>query len=309
MGGSARGFVDLITLVVALSACHPGDTAGADTRLDEFAAVALPSGFIPTGAVVSDDTTALLWSYDGRAILLSPAGHVDTLVHDAQRDRPIAGAFIDDSSTQIVDTLRRAIITYRGAHRLKLVPYSLRGGSIQAAMRGALGWIAATVDSAGSLHLTSLEEAGGTTSISLGSTHSAHGLRGAEVALVRVGDDVLVTLRRPPHTLFRVNARLHVEQLPMAWPPALAAMLESDTASTWVAASTVPIGDRLVQTLTELQSDARILITYSRDGEVVRYTALEAPFALAASSDDGNIVLGFRGAAGQEIVFYSASGH
>ena len=301
-------YASVLCLSGALGACVPESIAETGALLNEFAVVALPDDFAPIGAIVGEDSTALVWSHDGRMLLTRPDDTAHVFFGNVERDRPIAAAFIDDSTFQVVDTLRRSIVTYRGTRLLFEKPYALLGQSPRSAALAATGWLVVTADSADTWHVRPLESASGEPPAQLHPVETERRLRGADVILTSDDGGVLVSVRTPPYALLRADRRGRTEVLRSKWPPELTALLQADTTSAWIVASTVTFGEGLVQTLADLRSDARLIVTCSRRGRPLRHTALEAPFAFAASSERAKIVLGFRGSLGQEIVFYGATG-
>lgn len=133
------------------------------------------------------------------------------------------------------------------------------------------------------------------------------GARAPTVWLSRSQDGVLASRREEPFETIRIGLG---DSVSIGWKYAQALPGRSGTASDtpqagkWVAMPTIDLGSGYLQTISDIQSDRRLLVRYSDDGTVVATRMLHAPFAFSAGLVTTRRVVGMRAAEGAEIVIY-----
>jgi hypothetical protein len=72
----------------------------------------------------------------------------------------------------------------------------------------------------------------------------------------------------------------------------------------WVALPALPLDKGLIQTLSDLRSDLRLLVVYDTDGSVLRHRQIDVPLGLVASAPARQELLAVRRVNEVEAVLY-----
>lgn len=118
--------------------------------------------------------------------------------------------------------------------------------------------------------------------------------------LAAAADGVLLTESEPPFRSWRVGP----DGPGVPFAPKRSGYPESVGVQRWVSAPLVDLGDALLQTLSDLGSDRRVLVLYDRDGRERRKTIVAVPMALVGVTRDGRHLIGVRDVGKPEILLY-----
>ena len=270
-------------------------------ELVETRAHRLPPGYALGGAAISADGNRLLaWSVNG----------AELLVYDQAPDSPrrlpgthrAAGAAFGDSSSIAVLNINGALSTLALDGSVASGGRVFRASDIRSAVGGVNGWWALTGAVAGNSTELHFAPAGGTSD----STRVLLLLPRPERRFLATAEsDALVTLRDPPHTVWRIAADGRV--IASMQPDRLSTVLsESEHPSSWKALSAFPLGAGFVQILADVSSDGRVIVTYGARGEPLAHRHLEAPFGfVAVGSVPSRTVVALRTLEHGELVVYS----
>jgi hypothetical protein len=133
---------------------------------------------------------------------------------------------------------------------------------------------------------------------------TADTLRGGVLPPYRLAatpDGVLLTEAEPPFRTWRVRP----EGAGVPFAPTGPGSPESTGVQRWVSAPVLDLGDAMVQTLSDLGSDRRVLVLYDRHGREQRKTVLAVPMALVGITGDRRYLVGVRDLGRAEVVLYA----
>lgn len=297
----------LLALVAVLFGAPAGGVAqegGPRLRLTEQFSTTIPDSL---------DVSSIAASEDGRLLLWAPTRPVLTLLRDGVISSigrgvvvvPAGAAFVGrhGDTVEVVDAVRSSLVAVSladGNHveRPLVVP-----GTIYNAARSRIGWYVGSVDSQGTYAVYHLAAGGATPVFRIPADSLGDGaVRGAHLATE--GDDVLVTQVHPPFASFRVGSdgKSSLSFLPVG------GMTEPvGRPSRWFPLPIVPLGDGYLQVLADLAGDDRLLVTFDREGNVLRRANVSLPVGFVTSIPASRLLVGSRSIETREIVGYTWS--
>jgi hypothetical protein len=121
--------------------------------------------------------------------------------------------------------------------------------------------------------------------------------------LATAGDDALVTFRSAPFTVWRIDSsgELIDTLQPHVWSAPDGA---GERRSKWTALSALSLGDGFVQVLADLTTDARVLLAYDADGDLLSNRTIYAPFGFVAVATEARTLLALQTFVDSELVTY-----
>jgi hypothetical protein len=292
-----RSVVCFSALAALACGCRNGpDAADSESRLqlEERFAITVSDSVPLIGVIAEDSGRLVTWSRKN-AYLLS--------VGEAPRRVPVrfsgvpAGAAIGAGDTlEFVDpaagVLRRTGMA--GNSTVRPLPSGLRVADAVRTER--FGWITGGVDAAGRYRIQPLD---GSAWWVIRPDTLRDGVLPA-YRLAATHDGVLVTEAEPPFRTWRVRP----EGAGEPFAPTSAGAPESSGIQRWVSSPVVDLGDAMIQTLSDLASDRRVLVLYDREGREQRKTVISVPMALVGITGDGRYLVGVRDLGKPEVVLY-----
>lgn len=289
----------LALLLSALGWTRPvvGQSLPPDSLI-EIVAYRIPLRFQVRGAAINDSGTVLYWSDSAAAVVAQNARAIEIVCPRLPR-RPIAAAFVSDSSAvEIVDAGSGAVFRRDGDCR-QIFPLRAAGGFVSAA-RTRIGWVLGVVAPSGAGSVVAVDTLGGAlwSFSSQAGPNEAWDPRYTHLSAVATGV-AFSALRWPFQWLWlaadgSVVARADTASLGRALPGA----------EQWLGLPLVAVGNSLVQTIADPRSDQRRLVVYRRDGSLVRVVGLNTAMGLLASSPNGRLAVAVRRTDVLEIVVY-----
>lgn len=260
---------------------------------EEFA-LAVPDSVPLIGVAAGQGGRLVAWSRNS-AYLLS-ATEAPERVPVSFAGVPAGIAFGSEGGLEFVDpaagVLRQFTIT--GESATSPLPVGLR--IVEAVRTDSFGWIVAGVDADGRYRIQPLE--GGAWWVISPDTLRDGVLPPYRIAATR--DGVLMTEAEPPFRTWRVRP----EGAGEPFAPTSAGSPENAGIRRWVSAPLVDLGDAMIQTLSDLASDRRVLVLYDRDGREQRKTVMAVPMALVEVTPDLRHLVGVRDLGDPEVVLY-----
>lgn len=263
--------------------------------LEEQFAIAVPGSVALLGVTAGDGGQLVAWSR--REAFSISATKAPEPFPVRFSGAPAGAGFAADGTLELVDpaagVLRR--VTMAGERASRLLPPGLR--IVDAVRTARHGWIVAGVDADGQYRIQPLD-AGPWWVI------RADTLRGGVLApyrLAATAQGVLLTEAEPPFRTWRVGP----EGTGQAFAPKGSGTPESTGVQKWVSTPVVDLGNAMVQTLSDLASDRRVMVLYDHHGREQRKTVLSVPMALVGISADGRHLIGVRDLGRPEVVLYA----
>jgi len=288
-------------LVVLYPACDHGRSLRTPT-LTQVGAEFLPEGFLPASGSIADNGEFVLWDVRTAAVYRS-AGAETGQLYPSPTDSsayPVGAAVEQGSSFQVLyGGLGKVIEIDVETGKRRVVLDGISNEGLIAAVRTDGDWITAQINDEGTLRVSSLvseqqllqryDVSARTTALTPVSISASNGrllaaLRETPSDVIIVGGSGAITVRPPLDSLLRVPA----------------AGLRN-----WVSISALWLGPFLVHSLADLQSDRRVLITYSETGAPISWKQLVTPIGLVAASPNGRLVLAVRNLGRAEAVRYA----
>lgn len=292
-----RHFLCVSTLAALACGCRAtpdGATDESRLHLEEELAITVPGSAPLMGVTAGDGGRLVAWARDA-AYLLS-AAEAPERVPVGFTGVPAGGGFGTGGTLEFVDPAAAVVrhATMAGERSRRPLPAGLRVADAVRTER--FGWITAGVDAEGRYRIQPLDARPWW-------VISPDTLRGGVLPPYRLaasGDGVLITEAEPPFRTWRVCP----EGAGEPFAPTGAGYPQSGGVQRWVSAPLVDLGDALVQTLSDLASDRRVLVLYDPDGRERRKTIVAAPMALVGVTRDRRHLIGVRDLGNPEVVLY-----
>jgi len=274
-------------------------------ELHQELAVRLPTGIIPSGAVLSDDGAFILWSESSSWVAEYRSGTVATLCA-TRAVKPVAVAFrVGDSTVAVVsqtsDSSTLEVLAARSGSPCSVEYQMPAERGVVSAARCGPGWVLGVRGALGHGYLLGFDSLGrrqwAASDSSAGSPLDASR---ATMAPARGG--VVASSMAPPFRSAHVDCTGHVSVRFRAEAPSASAP------GIWVGLRTLELENCYLQVLADPRSDRRRLLAFSTDGRVLRERDLNVAFGLLASSPDGRRLLALRRTDVDEVVRYSVLG-
>ena len=309
--GKINGFRCILGLVtIALGATGCRQDFPSTITLDRTCSVNLPSGTSVSGGVITENGLIALWS---RSSSQAWFGSRDDSVATALVLRPgtdVVGArFVSDYALEYFDAFRRELV------RLDARTPSLSTRSVDvalqvhAAVEFADGWLLGGLDVGGVASIAYVTDR----SIWLKSVSPPQPptANGDGFFLRKYGRDrALISLARSPFLSAVVNRRGDIKWLPPIADSLLNSLPRSKAGwNLWTGLPSLALRNgSVIQTLADLGSEERIVLTRDASGELQKYVRLGVPVGLIAASESGAHLLAFvRAPLGQAICYKVAA--
>lgn len=294
-----------LAALVLLAACAESGAAPASApvlELEEAYAYVLPDSLRLNGLTARDSANVLAWSAD-RLLLVNPMQTAGSPVVRHLRAAPIAAAVTGESTFEVVD----AAGEWRGDLHPSQSPASTGRWTVVTqplnAARTPKGWVGGGRDEHGRYRLVSLLSSGAPRVLWTVSPDTLRGGRLPAYLLSPSAAGVLMSEAESPFRTWRVDwdGTVHVPFAPRraALPPR-----RPGQDARWVALPVVDLGSGYLQTLADLGSDRRVLVTFDQTGRQVRASVLRVPVGIAGKSEDGRFLVGARDVGQPELVLY-----
>jgi hypothetical protein len=288
-----------LSLAVTTGAVAQECSSGTLT-LEARAAVTLPITYGVDGVVTGPDAEVALWSAEGELFRFAADGR------ERHRQLPLglhtAGVALEGEAVRLLDgwTGREYLLD---ADTLPPPSDSIAlgvGETIDRAVRLGGVWLI------GIRHAPSREYR-----VVSGGRVLFRSAAGTEVRttpryhLTRSGEGVLLTNLIAPFDVLRLSATGAIDTLVREAASALTGRITPDALPHWRALPAIELDCGLLLTLTDLTSDARLLLRFGVDGGLVRVVALDAPLGLIMRLPGERSLLAARRAGGLELVWYT----
>jgi hypothetical protein len=263
-------------------------------HLEEEFAIPIGDSAPLIGVVAQDAGRIVAWSQTG-AYLLS-ATEPPKVMPVTFSGAPAGAGLRAEGITEFVDPA--AALLRRSSSSREDAPVALPAGLrvLDGVRTDEFGWVLAGIDADGQYNIQPLD--GASWWVVRPDT-----LRGGVLPpyrLAATGDGVLLTEAEPPFRTWRVRSGGRSD--PFA--PTGAGYPESSGVQRWVSGPVVDLGEGLVQTLSDLASDRRVMVLYDRDGREMRKTAVGIPMALVGITLDRKHLVAVRDMGSPEVVLY-----
>lgn len=291
--------------IVVLSACAgSGDASDAAPalELEEAFAYTLPDSLRPTGIAVRDSAEVLVWSLD-RVVVVNPTDSAARATVRRVRAAPLAAVINDGATLGVMDA------TGEWRYDLRRADAPVKAGSpgeplqILNAVRTPRGWVVGGTDGQGRFHLVSRRPSGPSDVLWTISPDTLREGRLPGYLLSPSTAGVLISEAESPYRTWRVDwdGSVHVPFAPRrsALPPG-----RQGRDARWISLPVVDLRTGYLQTLSDLGSDRRVLVTYDDRGRQVRVSVLGVPLGIAGMSEDGRFLVGARDVGRPEVVLY-----
>jgi hypothetical protein len=276
-------------------------------NLVEQAAQPLPPTLGISGSVVGSAGSLLFWTADRQVIRVSSDHAVATI--PLPPDIEVSGVAPVPASQDllVLDAIGGVELRVDSAGRVRDRRTVARfpGEIVDEAVRIGDHWVTAGRDLPGRREVVRRLDDDGTASVLLLTGPADSAIRITRFHLTPAGDAVL---------LAGVMAPFEVLELPLAGGPALAyqpvldqdqaGLIPADHRARWRSLPVVPLDCGAVQTLTDLTSEARLLVRYDGAGRIARVLPIDSPVGLVLSRPAERELVAMRRAGGLEVVFY-----
>lgn len=291
--------VALATRPLAAQRCGPEAL-----RLEQLAVQPLPPHFGIDGALSLADGGYALWSAESALLFMYP---------DGLRERRVlppllhpVGLAADPDGYRFLD--RATGVEYRlGAdsvpERIGAVPLA-PGEELDAARWRDGGWTIGLRDTRARRFLVRRVDGAGVTTL-FASAAADSVLLIPRYHLSETGSALLLTRLTAPFEVLRLTAATGtVDTLAVPFGDAALRLALPDTVAQWRALPAVALDCGWVLTLSDLQSDRRLLLRYDTAGGLAKVTPLDAPFGVMAGRPAEGTLLAARRAGELELVWY-----
>jgi hypothetical protein len=271
---------------------------GQELELVESGRWIAPFGFEVAGASGPSNGELLVWS-KSEAVVLNGSLKVVRQIQFPIRESPLAVELLADGAIELLTGSPGTIHRLDpNGHLLESEPIPVSGGIIHGALFGD-GWILLTSDQSPSQPSYALFR------------FSKTGLSPfARVPFVGVlssqGQRVFLAKASAPHTVlaFQPDGQFHQFETDTVLVSSLSEDTRDGSPRTWVSLPVLEIGDRHLQTITDITSDQRVLVIYGPTGAVLRAKRIRAPVGFVASASEGGALFSVLHMNQTEIVRY-----
>lgn len=312
-----RALIGVVVTAKLLTGCAPDIRSANTALLSHLWSVELPVQFAMTGASTFGNEI-LVWSARDHAVLAVVNGRIvreiDALALGG-RVLPVA-AQRTDAGIEIIDR-RGTLVVHADTGRPTFARLPIPGGArITAAAYSARGWLLATVeDSVVTIFVVQCSSPGEGAGpncrdrrVDVWTVLNGGAPTSANIHLSAVGERILVTRVNPPFTALVVHRDGRQVALPAAPVPASNESRSAIGRPIWASLPMLLVKERFLQVLTDLRSDARMLIVRDSLGAVVRQTELQVPIGFVASDSNRGLVYGARAVEKNELIAYKVCG-
>jgi hypothetical protein len=258
----------------------------------------------------------IAWSAPSHTVIEIRAGRIySTLDSTAlgHKTLPLAVSRVGDDLEVIDATGRVATYSSTGPPKFRPIPLSA-GARIAAATRSGAGWTLVVV-AGPTVSLVDLSCAGPSRNptcedwrlrviAAVGDkTHA-----GQSPHVTGFGSKSILTFTAPPFDGQIVDSSGRIAHFEPVALPATVATVSPQDVPLWASLPVLPAGDVLIQTITDLRSDRRILVLRDASGRIVRQSNLDAPLGFVGSSSALREVYGGRTTSRNELIIYRLCG-
>jgi hypothetical protein len=291
-----RAFVFVAGFAIVLSACDEPRSAADQPRLhlEEEFAITLPDSSPLLGVAGEHAGNLVAWSQSGAFLLsaTSPPQRVRVTLSGV----PAGGSFAGPGVVEILDPAGAQVRRTTGEAELPGKALRPGLGLVDAVRTDEFGWVVAGLEHRGRLSIQALD--GSSWWVIEADTLPGGVLRPYRLGLAR--RSVLLTEAEPPFRTWRIGP----DGPGVPFAPRGSGYPESAGIQRWVSAPVVDLGDALLQTLSDLGSDRRLLILYDRHGREQRKTVIAVPMAFVGVTRDRRHLIGVRDVGRPEVVLY-----
>lgn len=302
-----RPCASITVCLSAFVASSPGATHSSGSpilELTEVFARTIPDTFALAGAIGTPSGLVVLRALNQSYILILDE-HTELSMIDVGLPRPPVGVGLrNDSTLEVVDGSRVVRVLLHGATKheewldLPVVP--------SAGARASSGWLFAGMKTDSAFAVFYVPDEGEPRWVcDFNRAHGSNRTVGT-VHITAVGDVFIATRLNFPFNTVTLSVRpWKTETFEPASDGAIALLMKRlSPAPEWISLPTVKLDRGFIQTLADLHSDARVLLLYNDDGQIVRQTRLDVPMGFIAAIPERHLLIAARSVNQMEVVGY-----
>lgn len=298
-GGQMKAVFIAVCFTMVL-ACSPSANT---LKLTEVEVRQIPASLALSG-VHARGSTSVLWSSNPPSVIIQTRGRAIPVGEDRLL-RPVAAAVLDNGNTiEVLDVLRRSIITYRASGLIVSEQSVLLPFVPLTAARGSSGWFVAGLTAGDTVGVAYVGNEPNAVRFVRALPPRSDG-RQRLGTLEAMEPGVVYAEMASPFPVHIIGWESSVELRPPLPDAVTVPTGATADSAVWVALRAVPIDTVLLQTLADLRSTHRILRIFTRAGLELSVSELDAPIGVAGIDNESNRLFAVRRLNRQEVVFYN----